>query len=202
MINNKILNFILKLNTSKISTSRLKALDLLIREVRINLNKSISVQLNFICIHNSRRSQFSQIWSETLAYYYDYKNISSFSGGTEITEVYDGVITSLSKTGFNILKNNKKPNPTYSIDFGESKKKVAVYSKLFNCDLNPKSDFIAIMNCSSADKNCPFVAGASKNISMPFDDPKLYDGSDKEMFYYNKTNIEIATSIKYLYINI
>ena len=42
MINNKILNFILKLNTSKISTSRLKILDLLIREVRINLNKSIS----------------------------------------------------------------------------------------------------------------------------------------------------------------
>ena len=39
MINNKILNFILKLNTSKISTSRLKILDLLIREVRINLNK-------------------------------------------------------------------------------------------------------------------------------------------------------------------
>ncbi|MDG2371380.1 MAG: protein-tyrosine-phosphatase [Flavobacteriaceae bacterium] len=202
MINDKISNFILKLDTSKIPRSRIKALDLLIQQVRICLNKGISTQLNFICTNNSRRSQFCQIWSETLAYYYDYKNISSFSGGTEITEIYNGVINSLIKTGFNILKDNINLNPVYSINFGESTNTITVYSKLFNCNLNPKSDFIAIINCSSANENCPFLAGASKRISMPFDDPKFYDGSKNEMYYYNKINIEIATSFKYLYLNI
>ena len=43
-----------------------------------------NVQLNFICTHNSRRSQFAQVWGQVASYYYGHK-VNCYSGGTEVT---------------------------------------------------------------------------------------------------------------------
>lgn len=202
MINDKISNFILNLDTRSVSEERKKRLNILISHIKFNLIKKTDTKLNFICTHNSRRSQFSQIWSETFAYNFNYENIFSFSGGTEITEVNKGVINVLKKTGFNILQKSKSFNSRYIINFGENNKNINIYSKLYSCDLNPNSEFIAIMNCDDANLNCPFISGASKKVFLPYNDPKHSDNTNSELLYYTKTNIEIATSMKYLYENI
>ena len=45
------------------------------------------VHLNFICTHNSRRSQLGQVWSFYAAHNFGL-NIKSFSGGTEVTAFF------------------------------------------------------------------------------------------------------------------
>ena len=53
------------------------------------------VHLNFICTHNSRRSQLSQIWANYAAFYYKLRNIDSFSGGTAVTSFYRKIVKAL-----------------------------------------------------------------------------------------------------------
>tara|TARA_B110000444_G_C18848126_1_gene603468 strand:- start:4373 stop:4972 length:600 start_codon:yes stop_codon:yes gene_type:complete len=199
MINSKILKFIEKLNTNNLQNIKKKKIDSLIQLIG---NTDQAIKLNYICTHNSRRSQLSQIWSETLSVYFNKKNIFSFSGGTQVTEVYEGLILLLEQVGFNITKESKVINSTLSIDYGDPNNKIKIYSKLFNCNSNPKTNFIAIINCESADKNCPIVHGAEYKFFLPFKDPKLMDGTNNENIYYSKTNMEIASTLKYLFENI
>lgn len=202
MINNKILSFILKLDTNTIAEHRTKRLDKLIKHIKLDQDKNLKTQLNFICTHNSRRSQFSQIWSATFAYYFNHTNIFSFSGGTEVTETYKSVIKTLEKIGFKITQKSKSFNRHYQVNIYKTKKNITLYSKMYNCEKNPKTEFIAIMNCSNADINCPIIPGALSRFSLPYEDPKSFDGYDDELYQYSKTNIEIATSMKYLFENI
>ena len=37
-----------------------------------------AIRLNFICTHNSRRSHLSQIWAQTMAAYYNIKNVNDY----------------------------------------------------------------------------------------------------------------------------
>ena len=193
--------FISTLDTSKISPKRKKSLDIIINELKKYSNKR--VDLNFICTHNSRRSQFSQVWSNLFSNFYNHHNINSFSGGTQVTGVYKSVIEVLIGVGLIIKKNKRNDvNPKYSIKHIDKSESFKIYSKLYNCKSNPSKDFIAIMNCSSADVACPYVSGSIKRILLPYDDPKIFDGSTYEIKKYNKTNIEIASSMKYLHMNI
>ena len=52
--------------------------------IAFEYSKKAVVNLNFICTHNSRRSQLGQIWSFFAANYFKL-NINAFSGGTEVT---------------------------------------------------------------------------------------------------------------------
>lgn len=202
MINNKILDFILKLDTTSIPEDRIKKINKLIRYIKLDQDKNIKTQLNFICTHNSRRSQFSQIWSATFAYYFNHTNIFSFSGGTEVTQTYKSVIKTLEKIGFKITQKSKSFNRHYLVDISKTNKNIILYSKMYNCKMNPKSEFIAIMNCNNADINCPIIPGSISRFSLPYEDPKRFDGYNDELYQYSKINIEIATSMKYLFENI
>jgi arsenate reductase len=202
MINNKILDFIFKLDSTSIPDNRIKRLNKLINYIKLYQDISKKTQLNFICTHNSRRSQFSQIWAVTFAYYFNHRNIYSFSGGTEVTETYKSVIKTLQKIGFEITRKSKSFNKQYQVNIGKFEKKITLYSKMYNCEMNPKSEFIAIMNCNDADINCPIIPGALSRFSLPHEDPKCFDGHDDEVYQYSKINIEIATSMKYLFKNI
>jgi hypothetical protein len=53
------------------------------------------------------------------------------------------------------------------------------------------------MVCSDADEACPFVPGAEKRISLPFEDPKNSDGSGKEKEAYDQTAEEIGREISF-----
>ena len=201
-MNQKITNFISNLDVSNISKSRKDSINDIINEIKINTRQHKESRLIFICTHNSRRSIFSEVWSQTFIKYYNLNNIYTFSGGTEVSKVYSGVINTFIKNGFKVTNNKNQYNPTYSIYYGKQNSNIKVKSKLYNSSLNPTSNLIAIMNCSSAEKSCPFILGASARIYLPFDDPKESDGSQIEVENYRNTNLEIASSMKYLFMNI
>ena len=198
MINDKISNFILKLDTSKIPRSRIKALDLLIQQVRICLNKGISTQLNFICTNNSRRSQLGQVWGFFAANYFDL-NINSFSGGTEVTAFFRNTVKTLQMVGFSFnLENFSHQNPKYIISFEGTSKYILGYSKRYDNEEN-KNPFIAITTCNNADTNCPFIPEALLRFHLPFVDPKSSDETDLQDETYLKTNQQIAAEIYYIF---
>ncbi len=60
----------------------------------------------------------------------------------------------------------------------------AEFSKHYDDPANPQSGFAALMVCGEADAACPFVKGAALRVSMPYLDPKIYDGGAYESAKY------------------
>ncbi len=121
MINRYINDFISKLKLNAIPSHRINVLEDIAANLRINNNLNIKSKLNFICTHNSRRSQLCQVWSDTMSRYYGFTNILSYSGGTEITQVNKNIINTLIETGFSIKKNKNLSNPIYFVNNGSKK---------------------------------------------------------------------------------
>lgn len=162
----------------------------------LSLNKTVN--LNFICTHNSRRSQLGQVWSFFAAQYFNL-NINSFSGGTEITSFYRNTVKTLQKAGFSFqLEDFSHQNPKYRISFSDSKKSLLGFSKLFSNAIN-QEPYIVITTCDSADQNCPFIPSAKYRFHLPFVDPKYSDGSPENEEVYLKTNKQVASEIYFIF---
>ena len=183
------------LSTSNISEERKVVLQPLIDFINKKVENSEEIRLNFICTHNSRRSHLSQIWAQTMANFFGVKNVFCYSGGTEATAMFPKVAETLQNQGFEILKLSETENPVYAIKFDKNEHSVICFSKKYDHDFNPKSHFAAILTCDSADENCPIVFGAEKRISLPFDDPKDFDGTDLESAKYHERVLEIGREI-------
>ena len=167
-----------ELDINNISDARKEVLEPLINFVQEKLNAEKQVDINFICTHNSRRSHLTQIWAQTMAAYYNIKNVKTYSGGTEATAMFPKVADTLRKSGFKIQVISKEPNPVYAIKFDDNSHPIIGFSKKYDDEFNPVSEFAAIMTCSNADVGCPFIAGAEKRIPIMYEDPKLFDETD------------------------
>ncbi len=133
------------------------------------------VYLNFICTHNSRRSQLGQVWSFYASQYFGLKTIFSFSGGTEVTAFHKNTLRTLQKVGFTFhVTDFSHQNPTYLISFEGSKESILGFSKTFD-DKHNQQPFIAVTTCNSADTNCPYIPSAVYRFHLPFVDPKNSD---------------------------
>jgi arsenate reductase len=171
-MNLKIREIIAQLSTERISEERKRILQPLIEFISSKISKNEEIRLNFICTHNSRRSHLSQIWAQTMANYYQIENVFCYSGGTEATAMFPKVAETLINQGFEILKLSETENPVYAVKFAENEHAVICFSKKYNDDFNPKSEFAAILTCDSADENCPIVYGAEARIPIKYEDPK------------------------------
>ncbi|MBR9854285.1 MAG: protein-tyrosine-phosphatase [Algicola sp.] len=191
--------FVSNLDTTSISEERKQTLAPLVEYVLEKANNGKSIRLNFICTHNSRRSHLSQIWAQTMAHYFEIKNVSCYSGGTEATALFPMVASTLAKTGFEVNTLSEGKNPIYGIKFSENEHPVICFSKRMDDDFNPKSDFAAIMTCSQADEGCPFVPGAKKRIPVTYDDPKAFDGTPQQVEKYSERSKQIATEMFYVF---
>ncbi len=80
----KLTSTIEELNDSSITEARKKTLQPLIEYIQNKVENSEAINLNFICTHNSRRSHLSQIWAQTMATFFNIKNVHCYSGGTEV----------------------------------------------------------------------------------------------------------------------
>lgn len=192
-------DYIKTLDVSSISKKRLDVLNPLIEYIQSKKDKNQAINLNFICTHNSRRSHLSQIWAQTLAHFFNIENVTCFSGGTEATAMYPKVSETLQKTGFDIIKISEGKNPIYSIKFDVNIHPIIGFSKTYDHKFNPKSNFAAIMTCSSADQGCPFISGAEKRIPITYEDPKLFDNTDLQNEKYLERSNQIATEMKYVF---
>ena len=184
---------------SEISNDRKEILQSLIDYIQEKKDASQEIRLNFICTHNSRRSHLSQIWAQTIAAYFNISSVSCYSGGTEATALFPVVAKTLKNTGFHISIISEGKNPIYAIKYGENALPIIGFSKTFDSDFNPASDFAAMMTCSHADENCPFIAGAEKRIPMTFEDPKAFDNTPQQAEKYNERSLQIASELFYVF---
>lgn len=151
-------------------------------------------KVNFICTHNSRRSQFSQTWFDAVQQYLEVDFADSYSGGTEVTACNERTIAALKRAGFT-AESEGDENPVYSLKAKENGKEIRLWSKVFDGDSNPSGTFAAVMTCDHADQNCPFIPGADIRIPLTYTDPKYADGTAEEESAYDKTCRIIATDM-------
>jgi len=156
------------------------------------------IQLMYVCTQNSRRSHFGQIWAAVAADFYGIDHVKTFSGGTEATEFHGNAIYSLLEVGFDLIPNNESNNPKYKMLFGKNKSTLC-FSKVYNDGVNPIENFAAIMTCSDAEKNCPFIPGAGLRIATPYEDPKHFDGTDQQSEKYTERCAQIARECLYVF---
>jgi len=154
-------------------------------------------RLNFICTHNSRRSQFSQIWAQTAAAFFAI-DVECFSGGVELTAFNERAVASILRCGFKVEKEGEI-NPKYSVYYDTKSKPIVAFSKLFD---NTPSPFAAVMTCAHADENCPFIPAAECRIPVRYDDPKAFDDTALEAEKYDERSMQIASEMFYVFRNL
>lgn len=180
-----------------IPTDRKVVLEPLINYMVGRIKKGEPIKLNFICTHNSRRSQFSQIWAHVAGYYFNLP-VESFSGGVEVTEFNSRAVSALREDGFEI-KSIGDNNPIYELSFAKKQKPILAFSKVFDDESNPKVEFAAIMTCDHADENCPFIPGCEARIPIRFEDPKKFDETPIEGKMYSERSHQIGSELFYVF---
>ena len=188
-----------KLNSDTIITERKEILQPLIDYIQTKATNNQEIILNLICTHNSRRSHLSQVWAQTAAAFYDVKNVFCYSGGTEATAMFPVAAQTLAQQGFQIKTIAEGKNPVYAIKYAENQHPIIGFSKTFDDDFNPQSEFVAIMTCSSADVGCPFIAGAEKRIPITFEDPKAFDNTQQQEEKYVERSLQIASEMLFVF---
>ena len=158
-----------------------------------------SVNLVYICTHNSRRSHLGQIWANVAADFFGIKNVFSFSGGTEATAFNPNAIAAIERVGFTVRKTTEGKNPIYETHHSENYKPSICFSKVSNDKANPFTNFTAILTCSDAEENCPFIPGAELRIGTTYDDPKAFDNTPQQSEKYDERCRQIARETLYVF---
>ena len=182
-----------------ISNERKDLLQPLVDYIQKRVNQKLSININFICTHNSRRSHLSQIWAQLASAYYKIPNTFCYSGGTEETALFPKIVETLTKQGLSISVLCNGSNPIYSIKYDQNAMPVIGFSKKFDSLFNPVSEFAAIMTCSQADGGCPFISGADVRLPLTFEDPKYSDDTNGQDEVYLNKSIEIAVEMFYVF---
>lgn len=154
--------------------------------------------LNFICTHNSRRSQMAQVWATAAAAHFGVHGVQSFSGGTKATAFNPRAVAALQRAGFEV-DGPGGDNPHYRVTYAERGPIIECFSKMFDDPGNPSEGFAAVMTCSDADAACPFVPGAALRVPLTYEDPKAADGRPEEVSVYDERCRQIATEMLYLF---
>lgn len=186
------------LSPESVSDDRKAVLKPLVSYIQSKIADGSTPKLNFICTHNSRRSQLSQVWAKAAADYYGV-DVETFSGGVEVTAFNERAVASLERAGFKVAKKANGSNPFYFVFNQEAFDPITAFSKVYDDPANPKSGFAAVMTCSHADENCPFIPGADVRLPVRYEDPKAFDGTPEEAARYDERSMQIATEMCYVF---
>jgi hypothetical protein len=164
------------------------------------------LNLIFVCTGNSRRSILGATSANIAAAYCGLPEVRCYSGGTAPTAFNARTLTALRAIGVEVEPTGQEAargepataNPTYRVRWGEPASagwvalEATEFSKHHGDPSNPHSGFAALMVCSDADAACPIVKGAKLRVSMPYLDPKIYDGSSYESAKYAERRDDMA----------
>jgi protein-tyrosine phosphatase/arsenate reductase len=181
-----------------ISTERKEILTKIAAYIRSKREQNKPVNLVYICTHNSRRSHFGQVWAKTAADYYGIEQVNTFSGGTEATAFNRNAINALIRAGFEVKQMTDSQNPVYHVLHSAGEPSVC-FSKVYDHTSNPASEFAAIMTCSDAEENCPFIPGVELRVGTTYDDPKEYDNTPLQDEKYDERCKQIALETLYAF---
>jgi protein-tyrosine phosphatase/arsenate reductase len=186
----------------QISEERRMILHKLIEYIQQKTIKEEEIKLVYVCTHNSRRSHFGQVWGKVASEFYKIAKVETHSAGTEATAMHPNTVRALQTIGFVIHSDNQENNPFYSIEFDSSKQPLVGFSKTIDHSSLPAKNFVAIMTCSEAEQNCPFVPGAELRVSTTYEDPKIFDGTEEQDEKYIERSLLIARENLYIFSNI
>jgi arsenate reductase (thioredoxin) len=158
-----------------------------------------TIQLVYICTHNSRRSHFGQIWAKVASCYYQINKVQTFSGGTEATAFNINAINALKRIGFQIKPIHIDKNPTYHVSYSDTEAPIECFSKVYDHPKNPQTNFAAIMTCGDAEENCPFIPGVELRIGTTYNDPKQFDNTPLQDKKYDERCQQIALETMYVF---
>ena len=181
----------------EVGEDRRVVLQPLVDYIQNKVEKGDIAHLNFICTHNSRRSQLSQIWARTAADYFGVP-AKCYSGGVEVTAFNERAVTSLKRSGFRVTSQGQD-NPIYAVSYSENRHPIRAFSKLYDDPENKAPGFAAVMTCSDADENCPFIPGTEARIPVRYEDPKAFDGTPEEADRYDERSRQIASEMFYVF---
>jgi protein-tyrosine phosphatase/arsenate reductase len=183
---------------TEISEDRKQLLQKISNYIQTKKDGNQPINLVYVCTHNSRRSHFGQVWAAVAAHYFGVKNVHTFSGGTEATAFNPNAINALRKIGFEITDDGQPINPTYTVKFAEDDF-TTCFSKVYNHPQNPQQNFAAIMTCSDAEQNCPFIPGVELRIGTTYNDPKAFDNTPQQDAAYTERATQIALECLYVF---
>ncbi|GGF36899.1 arsenate reductase/protein-tyrosine-phosphatase family protein [Echinicola rosea] len=181
----------------EVSSDRNQVLEPLIAYVREKHSTNKAVNLNFICTHNSRRSQLSQIWAKVASEHFGI-DLNCYSGGVEVTAFNERAVESIKRAGFRVTQKGEG-NPHHFVFYADDADPIVAFSKRYDDTANIRQDFAAVMTCSHADENCPFIPGAEARIPVMYEDPKAFDGTNREAEKYDERSMQIATEMFYVF---
>jgi len=183
---------------TEISEERKQLLQKISNYIQTKKDSQQPINLVYVCTHNSRRSHFGQVWAAVAANYYGIKNVYTFSGGTEATAFNPNAISALRKIGFDIMDDDQPINPSYMVKFADDAYTIC-FSKVYNHPANPQQNFAAIMTCSDAEQNCPFIPGVDLRIGTTYNDPKAFDNTSQQDTAYLERATQIALECLYVF---
>jgi len=186
------------LQISEIPEGRKRALDQVAAFVSSKLQSGEDAELNFICTHNSRRSQMAQLWAAASAAQFGIERVRTYSGGTETTAFNPRAVAALERAGF-IVQDPGGINPRYRVSYDPDRPPLECFSKPYDDPANPATGFAAIVTCAEADQACPVVMGAALRAPLRYEDPKAADGTAQEAAAYDARCLQIATEMLYLF---
>lgn len=163
------------------------------------INNHKPVNLIYICTHNSRRSHFGQVWAKVAGSYYNIPHINTYSGGTEATAFNINAINALKRIGFTIASNSNEPNALYEVSYDDQQEPIECFSKTYDDPKNPKTKFAAVMTCSDAEENCPFIPGVELRVGTTYEDPKAFDNTPLQDSKYDERCRQIAIETLYVF---
>ncbi len=149
-----------------------------------------------VCTGNSRRSILGATMGNIAAAYYGMPEIRFHSGGTAPTAFNGRTMSALKEIGVEVEPTGeeatrgepKTANSIYGVRWGAAEASASCeateFSKHYSDPANPQQGFAALMVCGEADAGCPVVKGSALRVSMPYLDPKIYDGSAFEAAKY------------------
>lgn len=179
----------------EISQKRKEVLQQLIDYLNDKRAQHKEIALNFVCTHNSRRSQMSQLWAQTASDFYGIETIC-YSGGTEVTAFHENAIQTLASNGFK-MDVGEGDNPKVLASWS-SESRLAMWSKTAE-DESSNLPFAAIMTCAHADENCPVIIGAESRISIQYEDPKAFDNTALMAEKYTERSLQIGREMFYVF---
>lgn len=185
-------------NFKEIPTERKQLLEKVADYIKAKRASNETINLIYVCTHNSRRSHLGQVWAAVAAAYYAVDHVSTFSGGTEATAFNPNAITALTSAGFIVKKTDESNNPFYEVFFAENQF-TACFSKVYNHEANPTQNFAAVMTCSDAEDNCPFIPGCDLRIGTTYNDPKAFDNTILQNEKYTERSNQIAMECLYVF---
>lgn len=184
---------------SNIPHQRKELLEKIADYIKSKRSANKPVNLVYICTHNSRRSHYGQVWAKVASVYFNLKNINTFSGGTEATAFNINAINALKRAGFDIKPISIEKNSVYLVHYDEKEPPIRCFSKVYDDPKNPQEEFAAIMTCSDAEENCPFIPGVELRIGTTYDDPKAFDGTPQQDEKYDERCKQIALETLYVF---